>query len=327
VVSWVTGMVNERWQKVREVFAQVDEAAPAEREALLASLCAGDDELQSEVASLLRAQEEGASLLETPGAGLFGRIAEAGDAFVGRTLGKYRLVRLVASGGMGSVYLGERADGQFDRMVAVKLIRHGIVDDASLQRFRNEQQTLATLDHPYIARLLDGGVTEAGLPYLVLEYVEGRPVDAYCDEHDLSIPQRLLLFLKICEAVQYAHGNLIVHRDLKPSNIFVTPSGLPKLLDFGIAKVVEPDQAGQAPLTLTHQRMMTPEYASPEQIQGRPITTASDVYSLGVVLYEFLTGRRPYRIERGALHELEREVEPGGSVEQLLEDVPEFGPR
>jgi serine/threonine-protein kinase len=302
-------MNPERWRQVREVFDAVCETEDAgERRTILDAMCGEDAELRREVLTLLAAEDAAPAGLDTPGAGLLGALLVADPAGAGSVVGPYRLVRHIATGGMGSVYLGQRADEQFQLTVAVKIVRRGLADDESLHRFRRERQTLATLNHPYIARLLDGGVTEAGAPYLVMEYIEGLPIDAFCDEHQLSIPDRLSLFLRVCSAVEHAHHNLIIHRDLKPGNIFITSDGDPKLLDFGIAKVLETRPPDAASPPLTQQRIMTPLYASPEQIRGEPMTTASDVYSLGVVLYELLTGRRPHVPTTRALHEIERAI-------------------
>ncbi len=194
---------------------------------------------------------------------------------------------------MGAVFLAERADDEYRKQVALKLIKRGMDTESVLRHFRNERQILAGFDHPNIARLLDGGTTEGGLPYFVMEYVEGLPIDEYCNAHALSVVERLKLFREVCAAVSYAHRHLVIHRDIKRSNIVVTAEGVPKLLDFGIAKIL---QHGDEPLaTMTGMRMMTPEYASPEQIRGQPVTTASDVYSLGLVLYELLCGCSPYQ--------------------------------
>lgn len=213
-------------------------------------------------------------------------------------MGSYEIVRELGRGGMGSVYLAVRADAQFDKRVAIKIVNRGMDTNFVLRRFSRERQILAALDHPHIAKLLDGGATEDGLPYFVMEYVEGLPVTDYCDRRKLSVGERLELFRQICSAVQYAHQNVVVHRDLKPSNILVTEAGTPKLLDFGIAKLLNPGpNAETLEQTEAAVRLMTPEYASPEQMRGLPITTASDVYSLGVLLYEILTGRRPYRLK------------------------------
>jgi len=209
---------------------------------------------------------------------------------------------------MGAVYLAERADEQYKKQVAIKLIKRGMDTDSVLRHFRNERQILASFDHPNIARLFDGGMTKDGLPYFIMEYVEGVPIDKYCDAHNLSVAERLKLFREACAAVSYAHRHTVIHRDIKPSNILVTDEGVPKLLDFGIAKILQPDSAGQSMLTLTGMRAMTPEYASPEQVRGELVTTASDVYSLGVVLYEVLTGVSPYRFTSHAPRDVERAI-------------------
>ena len=232
---------------------------------------------------------------------------------MGTRAGPYRIVSELGQGGMGRVFLALRDDDQFQRRVAIK-IAHAAQAPDMLSRFRSERQILAALDHPNMARLLDGGTTEDGVPYLVLEYVEGEPIDRYCDAQQLPVQERLQLFRTVCGAVQYAHQNLVVHRDLKPANVLVTPDGTPKLLDFGIAKLLKPELLGQAPLlTSALNRLMTPEYASPEQVRGEPVTTATDVYSLGVLLYELLTGCRPLRLEGQSPTDLARivsEVEP-----------------
>src|SRR5207237_7185367 len=196
---------------------------------------------------------------------------------------------------MATVYLASRADDEFRKRVAIKLLAHGLIAEELVLRFRNERQTLAALEHPNIVRLLDGGTADDGLPYLVMDYVEGLPIDEYCDSRKLSTSERLMLFRTVCGAVHYAHQNLVVHRDLKPANILITPDGVPKLLDFGIAKLLRPEYAAPAiGITRTRMQPMTPKYASPEQVLGQPITTASDIYSLGVLLYELLTGRHPF---------------------------------
>ncbi|HUK13536.1 MAG TPA: serine/threonine-protein kinase [Thermoanaerobaculaceae bacterium] len=229
---------------------------------------------------------------ETPNPTLAVTVGAAVERPVERRIGAYRVLGELGHGGMGTVFLAARADDQYQKLVAIKTIRGIDGGGEALRHFRRERQILADLDHPNIARLLDGGTTDDGLPYLVMERVEGEPIDRYCDERKLSVRERLRLFLGVCAAVQFAHQNLVVHRDLKPSNILVDAQGVPKLLDFGIAKLIEPEAAGGT-ATLTS-LAMTPQYASPEQVRGQAITTATDVYSLGVVLYELLTGHRPY---------------------------------
>jgi tetratricopeptide (TPR) repeat protein len=211
------------------------------------------------------------------------------DAFTGAMIGAYRVVRPLGEGGMGSVFLAVRDDAQFDQRVAIKLVRGGAAADSLVRRFLQERQILAALEHPNIARLIDGGTTRDGLPYLVMEYIDGVPLDRYCAEQRPPTRAKLELFLQLCDAVQYAHRNLVIHRDLKPANVLITSEGMPKLLDFGIAKLTSP-----TPTDRTMTRMMTPDYASPEQLRGEPVSTATDVYSLGVLLYEMLTGTRPF---------------------------------
>jgi len=209
---------------------------------------------------------------------------------------------------MGAVYLARRADDEFQRQVAIKLIRRGMDTDFIIRRFRHERQILADLDHPHIGRLLDGGTTTDGLPYFVMEYVEGQPIYQYCDEHRLSIAERLKLFRKVCAAVHHAHQRSVIHRDLKPSNILVTNEGFPKLLDFGIAKLLNPDKGSNGMPTTGPMRLMTLDYASPEQVRGEPVTVVSDVYSLGVMVYELLTDHRPYRLHRRSVQDLTRAI-------------------
>ena len=283
-----------QWQHVREILASAIALPEAERAAYLDKSCAADPELRSEVESLLDSHEQAGSVfLNRPAADLKSALAEPGprSSWIGRRIGVYQILEEIGHGGMGEVYRGVRADGQYKKEVAVKVVRGGYDTAAVLERFLHERQILASLDHPNIARLYDGGTTEEGLPYLVMELIEGTPIDQYCEEHDLPVNERLRLFTQVCAAVQYAHQRLVIHRDIKPSNVLVTADGIPKLLDFGIAKILDP--AAGADTTLV--RPMTPEYASPEQVRGEPITTAADVYSLGVVLYRLLTGRSPYR--------------------------------
>ena len=293
-----------------------------------------DPALVGEVQALLAAHDRAEGILEASPVPrpLGARAAPPTDPQ--RRIGPYRVVREIGRGGMGVVYLAERDDGQYHRRVAVKLLRASPDADELHRRFLGERQILASLDHPNIAQLLDGGITEGQLPYLVMEYVEGLPITTYCDRHRLGLDERLRLFLDVCAAVRHAHQNLVVHRDLKPGNIFVTDDGRVKLLDFGIAKLLNPGLAGLVqPVTRTEFRVMTPEYASPEQIRGEPLSTASDVYSLGVVLYELLAGRRPYRLTTGSPRELatvigEREPErPSSIATSVVGDDPAADPR
>jgi eukaryotic-like serine/threonine-protein kinase len=227
----------------------------------------------------------------------------------GQRFGSYQVIREIGRGGMGAVYLAARADDQYKKRVALKILRADINAQEVLSRFRHERQILASFDHPNIAGLLDGGSTPNGEPYFVMDYVEGTPIDQYCDSHSLTVAERITLFRQVCSAVQYVHQNLIVHRDLKPGNILVTAEGVPKLLDFGIAKILKPEMmATMVNATRAEDRVMTPAYASPEQVRGEPITTASDIYSLGVVLFELFTGRRPYRMKSNTAHELARVI-------------------
>lgn len=304
-----------RWQRVQALLETAFDLPEEGRSAYLDEACADAPELRPVVEALLVAESAAGSLLESPLADVApGLIAEAtgsppASRLTGRKVGQYHLVEEVGHGGMGSVYLAERSDGQFRQRVAVKLLRHALATDELRARFFTERQILATLNHPNIAHLHDGGVSEDGTPYLVLEYVEGRPLDEYCDARQLSIEARLDLFMAVADAVQYAHRNLIVHRDLKPSNILVSEEGRPKLLDFGIAKLLDGgDLPESAPLTRTGIYLMTPEYASPEQLRGGPVTTATDVYQLGVVLYQLLAGRRPHDLAARSAAEIERIV-------------------
>ncbi|MBV9926829.1 MAG: protein kinase [Acidobacteria bacterium] len=302
------------WEQVKELFHQAVELPTGEREAFLEARCGEDAVLRDAVAGLLRADDEGPTLLEhSPLAFVRDGLATEGGA-APRRIGPYVILRELGSGGMGTVYEATRDDEQFRQRVAVKLVRRGLDSDPDiLRRFHNERQILASLNHPNIARLFDGGATEDGRPYFAMEYVDGKPVDEYCEAAGLDTAARLRLFRTVCAAVSYAHQNLVVHRDLKPSNIVVTADGTVKLLDFGIAKLLRPDEDPSATQTATQLGAMTPAYASPEQVRGLRATTASDVYSLGVVLYELLTGRRPYEFDGRRADEMARvvcEVEP-----------------
>lgn len=291
-------MDRERWNKVNELFHAAVGRGAEQRSAFLAEACAGDVKLHEEVEALVAAHARAGEFIQRSAFTeavevLAGREAE--QFAVGQQLGAYRIIREIGRGGMGAVYLAERADAEYEKRVAIKLIKRGMDTDAVLRRFRQERQILAALDHPHIARLLDGGTTADGLPFFVMEYVEGLPVDQFCDERKLNVTERLDLFRQVCAAVSYAHQRLVVHRDLKPSNILVTADGGPKLLDFGVAKIMHAGDEVETLQTATGLRLLTPEYASPEQLQGTHVTTLSDIYSLGVVLYELLSGQPPYR--------------------------------
>jgi eukaryotic-like serine/threonine-protein kinase len=301
-------MTPERWRQIEEIFQTIIERPPDERKSLLTQYCGGDAELRHEVESLLDYETADAFIQEPIKGAAQSLSDELREDLIGRRLGAYRVTRLVGHGGMGAVYEATRADDQFDQQVAIKIIKRGMDTDFARERFTREQRILARLEHPHIARLIDGGATEDGLPYFVMEYVEGRPIGEYCDANQLSITERLKLFRQVCAAVQFAHQNLVVHRDIKPSNILAPPDGAPKLLDFGIAKLVNPDISDDPAHTRTELRMLTPDYASPEQVRGLAITTASDIYSLGAVLYELLTGQRPHRFKSYSMSEIERVV-------------------
>lgn len=293
-------MQPERWRRIEEIFQSVLDGPPEDRARLLDSACGDDPELREEIESLLASHEE--SGFTAPAAFhdavkvLEQRTQQLEE---GRKFGAYRVLRTIGRGGMGSVYLASRADDAYRKLVAIKIIRRGLDTDDIIARFRSEYQILATLDHPNITRLLDAGTTNDGLPYFVMDYIEGEPIDEYCDVRKLNITERLQLFRGVCAAVCYAHQNLVIHRDIKPGNVLVTKEGVPRLLDFGIAKVLAPGTAS-GDKTLPGRQPFTPEYASPEQARGEAITTASDVYSLGVLLYKLLTGRPPYRLAASA---------------------------
>ncbi len=329
-------MTPERYQQVKEMFLHAQPLNNCERSQFLDDSSQHDPALRADVESILSHCDRSSDFLETPAFSLeFARTAFLDDTpddetvLVNRRLGPYQLVHQIASGGMGTVWLAERADDQFKKKVAVKLIKRGMDTNEILKRFRNERQVLANLEHPNIARLLDGGVSDDDRPYLVMEYIEGTPIDRYCDDRLLSISQRLHLFQIVCAAVQFAHQNLVVHRDLKPGNIVVSADGLPKLLDFGIAKMLGPDGAGMSAVaTVEGSSFFTADFASPEQISDEPMSTSSDVYSLGVVLYELLTGHRPYRVtprDRGEIARLVREAEPPrpSTIIQRTVDTPD----
>jgi len=300
----------ERWRRINELFHAAVALSAGERTLFLKDACAGDLELFREVEQLILAHQGAGNFIQRLPVTNFLDLLGLQESRVptGRQIGAYKIVKEIGRGGMGTVFLAERADTQYRKQVAIKLIRPGMEADNVLRQFRNERQILATLEHPHIARLLDGGTTEEGMPYFVMEYIDGLPIDRYCHQHRLTVTARLMLFRQVCSAVSYAHRHLVVHRDIKPSNIFVTKEGVPKLLDFGIAKILEGGSSFEAGSTVTGLQVMTPEYASPEQIQGGHATTLSDVYSLGVVLYELLVGRAPYRFKGSVPHELAQAI-------------------
>jgi len=276
------------------LFAEARELDASERERFVEAHCAEDRELRDALETLLEEEDE---TLIAPLISRFGQVRRDGS-LEGTDIGAYHLLRRIGAGGMGSVYLAQRADGTFERQVALKVVKRGMDSESVLRRFEQERQILARLSHPNIAGLLDGGMTGDGRPYFVMEYVDGLPINRYCDEHRLGVADRLRVFQGVCRAVHHAHQSLVIHRDLKPSNILVTPKGEVKLLDFGIAKVL--DEPSDRDLTSTGMQVLTPAYAAPEQVRGDSLTTAVDVYALGVVLYELLTGARPFEPRRSA---------------------------
>jgi serine/threonine-protein kinase len=299
-----------RWDRMKELFATARPMAEDARDRFLAESCADDDALRAEIESLLSADGDDTTFLDAPSSEAIAGVTRAGsDLAPGSRVGRYEVVRPIAAGGMGAVFIARRADDAFEKQVALKIVHRSLATPRLRERFHVERQVLATLEHPNITRLLDGGTTDDGLPYLVMEYVEGRSIAEYAQSRELGVRDRVELFLAACDAVEHAHQRLVIHRDLKPGNILVTDDGRVKLLDFGIARILETDAGVAAPgVTVTGSRALTPEYASPEQVRNDPITTASDVYSLGVVLYELLTGRRPYRIDGLAPYEADRVV-------------------
>lgn len=336
-------MESKRWQVIEELLDAALELAPDKRQSFIDAIPA--PKLRHEVASLLAVDGRAVGFMDAPAAALSGDffVSSHGNSHVGRRFGSYTIVREVGRGGMGTVYLAERSDGAFEQKVALKIVTRTIIDDETARRFGRERQILASLNHPHIAQLHDGGVSESGEPFLAMEYVEGTRVDEFCDRQSLSTSERLRLFLDICSAVAFAHQNLIVHRDIKPSNILVTADGTPKLLDFGIAKLLDENEGDDR--TKTEYRAFTPEYASPEQAEGGPITTATDVYSLGVLLSNLVEPRvtdagdgrtnkqrtstkgQNHKTELNAIQAMARREESARrypSVQQLAEDVQRY---
>ncbi len=301
--------MTKRWTRVGEIFDAAIQQPPEQRAEFLKNACAGDRELETDVRSLLASHDVAGEFLEPGKSGMtMPAAAIPGTPAAGQTIGSWKVIRPLAEGGMGIVYLVERQDGQFQQRGALKFIRHGLATEEMVRRFKRERQILATLDHPNMARLLDGGTTADGLPWLVMEYVEGVPLYQWCSEHAPTLRDRLRLFLTLCGSVEAAHRRLILHRDIKPGNVLVTAEGTPRLLDFGVAKIFSPDGIGPESDLTTLQAPLTPEYASPEQLRGSEVTTATDVYSLGVLLYELITGARPYPTRAEGAAELVRTV-------------------
>jgi eukaryotic-like serine/threonine-protein kinase len=314
-------MSPERWQKIEAAFQDAMDLDASEREAFLAAHFPDDDALRNEVRKLILSSDSASDFIESPvwtdsafldtsvkkeiSNSLDNGSSTAGtDSMLGRRVGVYRLTKEIGRGGMGAVYKAERDDGEFQQTVAIKLIKRGMDSDFIVRRFRHERQILASFEHAFIASLLDGGTTEEGVPYFVMEYIEGETLYNYCDKRRLDLRDRLKIFQKVCSAIDYAHSRQIIHRDIKPSNILIR-NGSPKLLDFGIAKILDPNLIHESlNPTASMLRMMTPDYASPEQVQGADVKPSSDIYSLGVLLYELLTGHRPYSFAGRALHEV-----------------------
>jgi serine/threonine protein kinase/tetratricopeptide (TPR) repeat protein len=300
-------MSSPAWEKIETVFLTAADLPVEERRIFLDEACRGDDRLRREVESLLASDAENgetiARAVEDEAEALFGL-----SPIVGSRLGAYQVIREIGRGGMGAVYLATRADDQFQKNVAIKLVKRGMDTTDVLRRFHYERQILAGLDHMYIARLLDAGTAPDGRPFFVMEYVEGEPVDSYCVRHALNLEDRCRLFLKVCEAVSHAHRNLVVHRDLKPGNIIVTADGTPKLLDFGVAKLLAPEADPRLTVTGMQSRLLTPQYASPEQVMGLAVNTATDVYSLGAIFYEILTGACAQNLGSTSPEEIQRVV-------------------
>src|ERR1700722_3640205 len=299
-----------RWQQIQSLFEQMLDTGDGERAARLGMACGDDLDLRSSVESLLKSDARS----EDPLLNVIGEAAESlledhQDRLIGTRIGPYRVVSILGHGGMSTVYRGERDVAQYQQTVAIKVLQHATLHPRLRSRLHSERHILATLDYPSIARLIDSGDLDDGTPYLVMDHVDGESIDTYCDSRTLFVRERLELFIQVCAAVQYAHRNLVVHRDIKPSNIFVTAEGAPKLLDFGIAKLLAPESLSHTlPVTRLQERMLTPENAAPEQVLGRPITTATDIYGLGVLLYQLLTGRSPYRLLSYSQLQLERAI-------------------
>lgn len=295
-------MLEKDWKNIKEIFLEASERSSDERAAFIAGRCGMDKKLLNEVESLIAAHESDVKFIETPAIDLTSVLLTESNK--GKKIGKYKIVKEIGRGGMGAVFLAMRDDGEFEQQVAIKIIRQTIAENEIIKHFKRERQILAKLNHPNIAKLLDGGISVDGLPFLAMEFVEGETIAKFVEQENLNLEERLKLFLKVCSAVQYAHQNLTVHRDIKPSNIIVSKDFEPKLLDFGLAKLINENLSGDIEQTQTDFRALTPVYASPEQLKNEPITTTSDIYSLGIVLYELLTGERPFHFEGKSLDEI-----------------------
>jgi len=321
-------MSPDTWRRVKDVFDAAAEIKPSHREEFLAQICGRHPELIDEVRSLLASLEDAGDFIE------FSPVVPESDpepAFrTGTNIGPYRIVQVIGEGGMGMVYQAVRVDDLYRKLVALKVVRRGLYSRDAMRRFETERGILAHLEHPNIAKLLDGGTTPDGQPWFVMDFIAGTPIDEHCESTRLPVDERLRLFLTVCSAVQYAHRNFVVHRDIKPRNILVTAEGDIRLLDFGIAKLLDPD--AESPAETTSVQMMTPEYASPEQLFGQPVTTASDTYSLGVLLYLLLTGQKPFLFKTRSPQEIAaaiRDSEPrrpssvvaGRRVKELAGDL------
>src|SRR5688500_2958129 len=306
-----TELDREVWNRIASIFERALDVTGPERDALLSQLCGSDETIRREVEEMLAAddRQEGLIAERRLARDAAARAHLDGTLTKGTRVGPYRIVALIGAGGMGDVYRAERADGAYRQSVARKVLRPGYRTAERVRRFRVEREALARLTHPGIATILDGGSLADGRPYIVLELVDGTPITTYCDRHGLSLGARLALFLEVASTVQFAHGRLVIHRDIKPPNILVQPDGTPRLLDFGIAKLLDITAAPSLAIDTTPEvRLLTPEYAAPEQIRGESPSTATDVYALGVLLFELLTGRKPFPAAGRTASELERAV-------------------
>jgi len=305
-------MTPTQWQRVKSIFDAARELEPAARPGYIAAAANGNAALIAEVESLVASFDRAGNFIEALDLQAFDMSVTGPEYHIGTNIGPYRIVQPIGAGGMGTVYQAVRVDDLYRKLVALKVVRRSLFDGVSRRRFDTERQILAHLDHPNIAKLLDGGATPDGQPYFVMDFIAGTPIDRYCDDLRLSVRERLRLFLTVCSAVQYAHENFVVHRDIKPGNIMVTADGQVRLLDFGIARLLDPETLVSEETT-TVMQMMTPEFASPEQLRNLPATTASDTWSLGVLLFILLTGEKPFAFERATaqdIYEAIRDTEP-----------------